>query len=461
MSGIVRLFVGNFPPSADKDDLYHLIAKVCPVHNVYIPPRAPTGLARPFAIVEINSDMKDLRKCLQLLNNTNWKGSRLKLEVAKPYYADRLQKEKLAAEEAEQEAAASAPAPQDSEEPPAPAEVPHTLKIKKSIREMVLVGTTPADKPEPESMTKNLKYSSNSRRAIEKGKARVRRGVRCYFDDNGCRIAPAAGEDASKGEGAAPGTEAKSVVPAAPLITKPLGGGAKQRMGFGFTSLPTGGPSTEDRMACVEDPVANKWHNKSVGGLSLTDGRFQDRFKEGAAARDDYYEFAESWTAPAERVEDEDEEEEANIPFVPSVAPSEVTEEFLMEEKSRLLNALQLLSKKGGEGDAADKPPPKAAARRAPAAGETWGTAIVARYDPTAPSAESFRDNTKTAAKKLTTTGPIDFGPDDAPEAFANLSVLKDIFHAEVYIILYFEAYIIVTRLYVIGDALGYARYFR
>lgn len=439
MSGIVRLFVGNTPHSAQKEDIHTLVSKICPVHDVYIPPRTITGLPRSFAIVEIKSDMKDLRKCLQLLNNTNWKGSRLRIEVARPFYVDRLQSERrLELEPAI--CTEDSPPYLDHEGTPdaATVEVPLVLKIKKSMAQTITVHTVPLDTKEPEEPPDPNRNSSFNKKIKYKPR-KLGRALRFYFDDDGSRrVAPIA-LDVS-GPPLEPSSAAKPVVAAAPIITKPLGGGAKQRMGFGFAAKDSlRADADEDTMACVQDPVAQKWHSKTVGGLSLNDGRFQDRFKGGEhAALDDYYEFAEHWEAPPERVEEE-EEEAVMGPVVPSVAAEEVTEAFLAEERSRLLATLQRLSKRNPESSAVgadiDNPRP----RVAQVATKSWGSAIVARYDPSAASAEVFLTKEKRAA--AAESFDLNFEDSRPAETFANLAVLKDIFHPEVCVVSCFFAY--------------------
>lgn len=437
MAEIVRLFVGNVPRTAHEEDVRALVSKICPVNDVYIPPKTPTGLPRPFAIVEIKSDMKALRKCLQILNNTNWKGSRLRIEVARQFYADKLNQERSAENEPPKEDKLmsehmNGDSDRDTDTKETPVNIPPALKIKKSLNETIVISTIPLDEPEKDIEPEPaFKYSSfNKRNVIKYKPKKVVRAVRLFFNDEGRPIPPIHSdvEGAALHPSLAP--DLLSHEPAAPIITKPLGGGAKQRMGFGFKDHQK---TKEDSMACVEDTVAQKWHSKTIGGLDLNDGRFQDRFKTGGApSQEDYYEFAEQWPPPPERVEEDQVELVDSAPIVPSVAESEVTAEFLAAEKTRLLNTLQLLFKKStdnsGSTDVEDKRPMRAA-RKAVPAGEGWGSAIVARYDPSAATAEAFHSEKINNA--LSNKNNLDFENNGPLSSFANLSVLKDIFHPD------------------------------
>lgn len=86
--------MGGLPLSAKSSDLMKLLGKLVPVTSVYTPDPAPTGVHRGFAIVEISATDKQLVKCLKTFNACHWKGSRLRFELAKQHYLDKLREEK-------------------------------------------------------------------------------------------------------------------------------------------------------------------------------------------------------------------------------------------------------------------------------------------------------------------------------------------------------------------------------
>jgi hypothetical protein len=100
---MTRIFVSGFSPLSDSADLESLVSKVCKVSEVYIPPPTLTGLRRNFAVITIAGDSEEVKKCVKSFNGSVWKGAKLHFAVANEYYRDRLEKEKIAiVEEQEQ-----------------------------------------------------------------------------------------------------------------------------------------------------------------------------------------------------------------------------------------------------------------------------------------------------------------------------------------------------------------------
>ena len=91
---MTRIFVRNIPAQASKDDLQALFAKISPVSEVYVPPPTITTLRRNFAIVCIEGDDAEGKKCVKALNNSVWKGEKLSIEMANEYHKDRIAREK-------------------------------------------------------------------------------------------------------------------------------------------------------------------------------------------------------------------------------------------------------------------------------------------------------------------------------------------------------------------------------
>lgn len=91
------IYIADFGDSVKEADLEILIGKLLSVKNVYIPGQTPTGLQRRFAILRVEGeDDKSIADCARKLNNCQWKGCRLRVELARPFFADRLAEERLA-----------------------------------------------------------------------------------------------------------------------------------------------------------------------------------------------------------------------------------------------------------------------------------------------------------------------------------------------------------------------------
>ncbi len=89
------LYVSGYPPSVNEVDLSELMGKMLTVTHIYIPGPTPTGLTRPFAMVSVSSETdSSITSCARKLNNSFWKGGRLRVEPARVHYVDRLANEK-------------------------------------------------------------------------------------------------------------------------------------------------------------------------------------------------------------------------------------------------------------------------------------------------------------------------------------------------------------------------------
>ncbi len=92
----VRLYIGGLSTDTNVQDLQVLLNKVCPIHYIYFPEPAVTYLPRGFAIaiLQQTDDVKEKAlKCVKLYNNCHWKGCKMRVELAKEYYVDRIKRE--------------------------------------------------------------------------------------------------------------------------------------------------------------------------------------------------------------------------------------------------------------------------------------------------------------------------------------------------------------------------------
>lgn len=89
-----RIYIRDFSYEATAEDLSSLISKVCPVEEVYISGKTPTGINRSFAIVVVTATDPMIEKCIKTFNNCHWKGTKIWVERAKEYYKDRFERER-------------------------------------------------------------------------------------------------------------------------------------------------------------------------------------------------------------------------------------------------------------------------------------------------------------------------------------------------------------------------------
>ena len=90
-----RIYIRDFSYEATAEDLSSLISKVCPVEEVYISGKTPTGINRSFAIVVVTATDPMIEKCIKTFNNCHWKGTKIWVERAKEYYKDRFERERV------------------------------------------------------------------------------------------------------------------------------------------------------------------------------------------------------------------------------------------------------------------------------------------------------------------------------------------------------------------------------
>jgi hypothetical protein len=96
MIGTTRIHISGLPNNASQEDVTQLISKVCPVVEVHIPERDAWGFRRNFAVVRVQAESSKVQNCIRSFNGSMWKGSKIRLDLAKEWYQDRMQREREA-----------------------------------------------------------------------------------------------------------------------------------------------------------------------------------------------------------------------------------------------------------------------------------------------------------------------------------------------------------------------------
>ena len=401
-----RIFIRNFALDTTADDVTALISKICPVEEVHLPGKTPTGWRRLFAIVVVNADEEAQQKCIKAFNNSLWRGSRIHLEVSnKEFYASRLnreraeEKERLLLQEAEEEHYEDVEndIAHDNSEEACLTDVEEAVhinaviskpankiwRIKKSRDGPPLIISTVALQP-----ATNSKSKKGVPKVISCG-----RKVAFDYDELGNLIQSAvqpiddAWYDAGCTNTLDSGKEVKNEA------DKPKGGGA--RRGFGsLLAVPEAAlhvpepkpmlkPGSEDRDCCVDPHF----------GIDEEDAR---NFRQS--------EFLD-------RYDSDDDEKEAMVVLTPSVTEVELTADALEKERLRSLSVLAAVLNK-----------PAPVKRPGPGPGPT--------------AAKGTNANAGNKAKGAQAPAPeVDAGivEDDVNPVgvFARLDALKNIFHKE------------------------------
>ncbi|CAG8578960.1 9011_t:CDS:10, partial [Paraglomus occultum] len=88
---IKRVYIGGLFKGIIEEDIANRLRPFGSISNVDIIYQQETGESRGFAYVTIKTTPTLWRKCVSTLNGTIWKGMKLRIEVAKPDYKQRLQ----------------------------------------------------------------------------------------------------------------------------------------------------------------------------------------------------------------------------------------------------------------------------------------------------------------------------------------------------------------------------------
>ncbi|XP_063444747.1 nucleolar protein 8-like isoform X2 [Mytilus trossulus] len=95
MSDAKRIFVGGLSKEIKEEELTERFQRFCEVLNVQIKKKkvddAPDKI---FAYVNVKSTPENLQKCISLYDKTKWKGSELRLQLAKENFITRLENER-------------------------------------------------------------------------------------------------------------------------------------------------------------------------------------------------------------------------------------------------------------------------------------------------------------------------------------------------------------------------------
>ncbi|XP_052061672.1 nucleolar protein 8-like [Mytilus californianus] len=95
MSDAKRIFVGGLSQEIKEEELTERFQRFCEVLNVQIKKKkvddAPDKI---FAYVNVKSTPENLQKCISLYDKTKWKGSELRLQLAKENFLTRLENER-------------------------------------------------------------------------------------------------------------------------------------------------------------------------------------------------------------------------------------------------------------------------------------------------------------------------------------------------------------------------------
>ena len=90
----ISLYLGSLPLNTTEQEISSLLNKISTVKHVYIPPQSITGIERNFAMIQV-IPKQNFNKLISSLNNSIWKGSKIRLEIAKEYYTDKINREKI------------------------------------------------------------------------------------------------------------------------------------------------------------------------------------------------------------------------------------------------------------------------------------------------------------------------------------------------------------------------------
>jgi RNA recognition motif-containing protein len=412
-SSIRRIYVGCLPVTATDSDVEQLVTKLCPVIGVYFPPQTITGINRGFAIVTVRASEELCNKCVKTFNNCLWKGTKVKVEVAKePFYRDRLEKERN--DLAKALAAEAELIVQRNLEGPTPLPVFSGTSIRIKRRRTDLL-------PREISTVPNTSARSDDMPSCKKT-------VFTYTHD---------------------GYADETIVPSPPAVEEEKKKAKGVRKGFGEVVVASVGdeqiqklliPGREDEECCIDKEIADPF---SRPGSSA-----------GAEVKEvEEFDYGDE-TAKITRADEDDNDEAENIP---SVFPHELEEKALLEERKRYLEALAgILKAAGQETSRVDQRLERLEGGEEVKRPAGRSSVIIARFDPTkdlnigAPSNKTAIPSTTSAkivgeAKSASAGAAITFGAaptgagpsapfDKEPAVYgeADLNQLKDIFHKDV-----------------------------
>lgn len=393
-----RLHVSEFLSSVTQSDLENLVSKVCPVVSIYIPCKTATGILRQFAIIVVNCDDAAVQKCIKAFNGSFWKGSKLRIDVAKEYYKDRLAREREEYEssmyqkhlELQQER-------QVFEIKPAFCEPSIKVRSTRYVQHMI-VSTVPqhGGKRRHSQMAAGKIMQCGRKKVFdEDGNPRNEDGV----EDEEIPMSEldSTAEKQHKDAALDTGTEISSKNTSSQPSEAPKKAGGGVRVGFGslLKDVKSDGkfhkstqlllrPGTEDDECCVEKATSTSSRAQSRSALAAVLDLDDD---------------------DAEGVYGEEEEELATDQNVdePCMDSADLREEVLAAERSRASAVLAQMLGKGTDasstkidtGASAQNSAGSVAVDAAPRDDKArlqsgWGVTAIARYDPTAEDESAF-----------------------------------------------------------------------
>lgn len=146
MDQFKTLYLSGFSSSVTINDIRSLLSKVSTVHDVYIPPTTATGIIRNFAMIKVEN-RENISKFVSSLNHSIWKGGKIRLELAREHYLDKLNRER---EESNQLSDSDAENNElaynalEEYKPPQFADTKLFLVVSKNLQKYVTVGTEPS-----------------------------------------------------------------------------------------------------------------------------------------------------------------------------------------------------------------------------------------------------------------------------------------------------------------------------
>jgi len=87
--GRKRLYVGGLSSSTTEAELRQRFASFGTVNSVEIMKDKYTNESRNFGYLDLGVTEQNWMKCLSILNGASWKGSKLKVQEAKPNFEER------------------------------------------------------------------------------------------------------------------------------------------------------------------------------------------------------------------------------------------------------------------------------------------------------------------------------------------------------------------------------------
>ena len=377
----ISLYLGSLPLNTTEQEISSLLNKISIVKNVYIPPPSITGIDRNFAMIQV-IPKQNFNKLISSLNNSIWKGSKIRLEIAKKYYTDKINSEKIIEQKENEKRIYQQQNPIKIIYPEFSANT-ISLMTSKYLQKVIEVSTRPV----PAGQKYKVKKVLSCRKLLfdEDGHADTSNTSQSYI------TYPADDEAA---DNKLPFTEQEDSIDDAPKVkpvphkpAKPDGGGVRK----GFGTLSSSLDNTFTSLSTITDKQAVASSNSSTGVPKA----------DTILSRD------------AQMLVDEEANE-------PCITEEELTQQRLDEERKRSLLLLSSILSRPTVPAPAPVTRPASTIIQAPSSSST--------PNPLTKSASPFNNTTST--KTVTNTSSANPTADKQP--YVDLTSLKDIYHREV-----------------------------